>query len=132
MKIASKNYAQMLVEASEGGQSLKTIAKRFWYALQKNKQYKNLDEILDAVDAEFAKKNGLILAYVYSGTKLAENQSREIMVKLKNRFDREVSLKNIIKSNITAGVVVKVDDKEIDLSLDGKIKRLKHKLITTQ
>ncbi len=130
MKIASKNYAKLLVEAAESGQSLKSIAKRFWYALQKNKQYRNLAEILEAVDQEYAKKNGLVLTYTYSGTELPENQLRDIKARLKERFNKDVLVKNIIKNNITAGVVVKVDDKEIDLSLDGKIKRLKVKLLS--
>ncbi|MEK9156234.1 MAG: F0F1 ATP synthase subunit delta [Patescibacteria group bacterium] len=128
MKIKPGIYARILVDILESGAPVKDVAKRFWYLLQKNNQHKNLSEILALVDKEHARKNDLILAEVISGAGLSARQKQAIELKLKERFKKEILIKNIIKPEIIAGVVVKVDDREMDLSLSGKVQRLKKAL----
>lgn len=126
MKIKPQIYAEALLESKA---EPRVLAEGFWHTLQKNKQYKDLPKILDALDEVYAKKNGLTLACVYSSEKLDESELSAIRNQLSASGKRQAEsgkllIKNIIKPNLT-GVIVKIDDKVIDLTVEGKIERLK-------
>lgn len=125
MKIKPQQYAQVLI-AGLKEDDISLIAKSFWFKLQRNNQYKDMPKILECLDSEYAKQNNKILVKVYSSKALDKNQIKEIEDKLTKQFKKELILKNIITPNQTAGIVVKVDDTEIDLSLSGKINKFKN------
>lgn len=127
MKIKPKIYAEMLLQSIKEN-NLKNIARNLWYMLQKNKQYKDLPKILDILETESAKAEGKILAKVYSEENLTSEIEKEIIIKLNGKLGKDIVIKNILKKN-TTGVIVKVEDKIIDLSLEDKISRLKKNLI---
>jgi len=127
MKITPEQYAKVLIAGMEQG-NIKDIAKNFWYKLQRNNQHKDLSKILECLDSEYAKQNNKILVKVYSEKKLDGSQIEEIKDKLTKQFKKDLILKNIITPNRTAGIIVKVDDMEIDLSLENKINQLKQVL----
>lgn len=127
MKISPQQYAQMLAE-SVSEENLKNLSKAFWHKLQKNGQYKDLSKIIDALDQEHAKLSGKIFALVYSGTALSGKDIRLIEDKLKKQFQKEITVKNIVDKNQSAGIIVRVDGTEIDLCLENKIKGLKNAL----
>lgn len=132
MKIDPKKYAEALIESIEPAASrradLKAVAKNFWHTLQRNGQYAKLPQVLAALNDAYTKKTGQVIAKVYSPEKIDLTQTKEITSKLKNMFGKEVIINNIINANLSAGIVVKVGDKAIDLSLNGKVERLKKKL----
>jgi F0F1-type ATP synthase delta subunit len=123
MKIKPKIYAEMLIKSIKDG-NVKDIAKKFWYMLQKNKQYRDLPNILDILEAESAKAEGKILAKVYSEQTLTEELEKEISNKLKAKLNQDILIKNILKANVS-GIIVKVDEQIIDLSLESKISNLR-------
>jgi ATP synthase F1 delta subunit len=125
MKISTKNYAAGLIESLNEKADLKVAAKRFWQILQKNKQYKELPKILVELDVEYAKRNNLVLAYIYSEKALAEQELENLRQKLKQKTGQDSIVKNIVNPNLKAGILVKVDSREIDLSVEGKLTRLK-------
>ena len=149
MKLKPTIYAQLLIDSAssvipssaEGSQhsvsastQLAGIAKRFWYLLQKNNQYKDLAKILNELEVEYAKKEGKILAKVFSEKALPDAEIAEIKQKLSlrgvglaTRQSNDIIISNIIKKN-WGGVTVEVDDKIIDLSSKGKIEKLKQTL----
>lgn len=127
MKLSPSIYAKTLIGSAKTD-NLKTIARKFWYKLQKNKQYKDLPKILDQIDFENAKAENKILAKIYSKIELSETEKQTISDNLKKKFQKEIILKNISNKNIT-GVIVKVDDRIIDMSLEGKLEKLKRKLV---
>lgn len=126
-KIKPKIYADLLLEAIKEKADNKKVAANFWQILQKNKQYKDMSKILDLLDQEYAKQNGMVLAKVFSETKLDEATVTEIKNKIEKKFDQKVSIRNIVKEN-WGGVTVEVDDRIVDLSILGKINNLKRKL----
>lgn len=129
MKIKPEIYANILISALEEKDSdSKKIAQNFWYSLQKNNQARELKEILSKLDEESARKQNMTLAKVYSASPLLENELANIEDKLKKQLGGTFMIKNIIKKSEIAGVVIKVDDREIDLSLNGKVNRLKQLL----
>ncbi|MFA4995994.1 MAG: F0F1 ATP synthase subunit delta [Patescibacteria group bacterium] len=127
MKITPEQYAKVLIAGMEQG-NIKDIAKNFWYKLQRNNQHKDLSKILECLDSEYAKQNNKILVKVYSSKALDKDQTKEIEDKLTKQFKKELILKNIITPSQTAGIIVKADDIEIDLSLENKVNRLKNAL----
>ena len=114
-----------------------TIAKNFWHLLQKNKQYKDLGKILEELEIEAARAEGKVIAKVYSGVALSESELAEINDKLIKKYPdsrraepnplggARFQIQNSVKS-ATTGVIVKVGDKIIDLSVENKINRLKN------
>ncbi|MFA6963326.1 MAG: F0F1 ATP synthase subunit delta [Patescibacteria group bacterium] len=127
MKIKPQIYAKILIESAKAD-NLKVIAKNFWHMLQKNKQYKDLGRILEELEIESARSEGKTIAKVYSEKPLDENEILDITQKLsaKNPNTKYV-IRNTAKSG-TTGIIVKVEDKIIDLSAEGKIIKLREKL----
>lgn len=143
MKIKPQIYAQLLVESLKNKADFAAIAENLWHILQKNKQYRDLPKILELIDQEYARQENSVLAKVYSEKALSAEEIEEIKNKLKKysssprearveRFstssNNKVVIKNIINKNY-GGITLKVDDKIIDLSVIGKIEKLKTKLI---
>lgn len=124
MKISPQQYAQVLVESVKED-NVSNVVKAFWYKLQKNGQYKDLPKIISALDKEYAKLNDKILAQVYSEKTLDSNQLETIKSKLKSQYIKDVIVNNIVNPDQSAGIIVKVDGFEIDLSLKSKINQLK-------
>lgn len=124
MKLKPQIYAQTLIASLKDQPDTKKVSKNLWYSLQKNKQYRDLPKILSSLDEEFAKENNLILAKIYSEKELDEKELSEIKAKVEKKIEKNILLKNIVKNN-WAGITVEVDGKILDLSLKGKIEKLK-------
>ncbi len=134
MKLKPQIYANLLIESLDGKVDTKKVAAGFWRLLQKNNQYKDLAKVLNELEIEYAKKEGKILAKVYSEKALTEIEIADIKQKLSlrgvglaTRQSNNIMISNIIKKN-WGGVTVEVDDKIIDLSSKGKIEKLKQSL----
>lgn len=123
MKIQAKIYAQSLLETKPEA-NLKKISQNFWKLLQKNKQYSDLEKILEALDQESAKAEQKILAKIYSKNLLDAQELAEVQKKLEKKFEKQIIIKNIINKNLT-GIIVKTEDQIIDLTVENKIIRLK-------
>lgn len=127
MKIKPQIYAKILISGLDGG-NIKDMAKNFWYKLQRNNQYKDLPKIIECLDLEYARQNNKVLVKVYSEKLLNQEQIAEIEKKLVKKLGKELIFQNIVIPNQTAGIVVKIDDTEIDLSLGQKVNQLKNAL----
>jgi len=153
MKIKTTIYANLLLESLKDKPNLKKLAANFWNLVQKNKQYKELPKILDELEQLYAEKNGAKIAYVESGKELDKEELEEIKNRLStviasHRVEREARQSNekiaepvpsrtrdlaprndniILKTKFNpslTGVLAKIDDKVIDLSVENKILRL--------
>jgi F0F1-type ATP synthase delta subunit len=124
MIITPQIYARALVEALEEQKDAKKIATSFWKYLIKNKQNRKLPLILSALDEEYAKNQGKKLIRVFYGRNLSEENKNEIHKKLVCRFGKDILMVYVKRPDVT-GIIARGDDKEINLSLEGKIIRLK-------
>lgn len=123
MKVKPQIYAQALIESARSD-NLKVVARKFWKVLQKNKQYRDLGQVIDALDVEQARIDDKILAKVYSKNALTDLENQTISEKLEKKFKKPIILKNIVGKNIT-GIIIEIDGKIMDLSVEDKINRLK-------
>jgi F0F1-type ATP synthase delta subunit len=126
MKISPKIYAKSLIESAQDN-NLKNIATKFWYILQKNKQYKDLTKVMDAIDEQAAEKENKVLVKIYAKDKPSETELQILIEKIEKKLGKKIVTK-VLPSNIT-GYLIKADDKIIDLSLENKVNRLK-KILT--
>jgi F0F1-type ATP synthase delta subunit len=135
MKIKPKIYAKLLLESIDHPDRQKLVAN-FWQLLQKNKQQKELPKILDELENLFAKKNGLIIANIESGVELAKPEVESIKQRLLDssplRGEAGWGGKTIIvKSKVNSslhGIIAKIGDQTIDLTLENKIGCLRKQL----
>jgi F0F1-type ATP synthase delta subunit len=127
MILSSKNYARALIEALEETKNSKKIAKDFWALLQQRKQYKNLHQIIDQLDQEYARKKKFVLVKVASDHSLDSSAMHEIKSTLEKRIAGDLVLTNVVEPNVV-GIIIRMEDKIFDLSLTGKIQRLKKEI----
>ncbi len=128
MKYTNQLYAQALAQSLNDAHDNKQIAKDFWYVLQKNKQYRNLRKILDNLDEIGASSEGKTLVKVYSGKELDDSTRQEIMNVMKKKITGSLKIVEIVDKNIL-GIILKYNDKILDLSISGKINRFKQTLL---
>jgi len=126
MKLTSKQYAKILINNASGDNA--AVAQKFWFALQKNNQYKDLPKIVAELDKEYARQNDSIFAEIISEHKLSSDEIKEIGDKLAKILNKKIISKNIAKANFGPGIIVRTDEMEIDVSMMGKIESLKQQL----
>lgn len=128
MKYTNELYAQALAQSVDGADNHKQIAKDFWYVLQKNKQYRNLRKILDNLEDISATQEGKKLVKVFSGETLDDTMRQRIIDSMKKKTDKPLKIVEIVDKNVF-GIILKYDDKILDLSISGKINRFKQTLL---
>ena len=121
MKTKPEIYAKTLLEI---GQLDKASAKRFWFKLQKNNEYRDLPQILEKLDECFATNNNAFLVKIFSSQIIDQQTRTEISKKLQEKYKKEIITKYIIKPNIT-GIVTQTNSEIQNLSLEGKVAQLK-------
>jgi F-type H+-transporting ATPase subunit delta len=113
---------------------LKTIfAERFHYftmSLIEIACRKNREAVLHSVSKEFHRMyiqyKGIQKAFVTTAFPLTEELRLKVIETIKQISDKkEVELEEIVDANIIGGFVLRVDDRQLDESLSGKLKQLR-------
>ncbi len=131
MKILPKIYAQAIVDALKK-KNAEEIAPKIWYLLVKNGQLRNLNIILDDAEKLIAQDEGKVLVKLFSNKALSPEEIKEVSEKIgKYNPQKNLEIKNIIDEKIT-GLFIIADDKIIDMSIGGKINKLKQILTSSK
>jgi len=125
MKLSDKDYAKIIVQAMQEGRNPKQIAPILWYELSQKHKLKNLNQIIDLAHEIVAEKENRITAVLYSTDRLNEDQKNQILFFLKNKFKKQITIKEELDSTIGAGVVIIANGYIYNLSLKNKIQQLK-------
>ncbi len=132
MKILNKQYAQALLDLTEG-EGKKEIAKtiaEFVRVLALNNSLTRAQEIIDEFEKLADVKENMIRAKVTSAKELEDNSLNLISDYIKHITDAEkVIMDKEIKKELIGGLVIKYQDKVLDLSLQNRIRELKDKMI---
>ena len=144
MKVSPSQYAVALIQSAKSD-NLGILAKKFWHLLQKNKQYRDLPKILEDLEIEAAKAEGKTIVSVISEKPLNNIEIEQIKTQLlchpecqrrilqdssaspQNDKNNKIIVRNIVRQG-TTGIIVKIEDKIIDLTAESKINRLKQVL----
>jgi len=125
MKLSDKDYAKIIVQAMQEGRNPKQIAPILWYELSQKHKLKNLNQIIDLAHEIVAEKENRITAVLYSTDRLNEDQKNQILFFLKNKFKKQITIKEELDSTIGAGVAIIANGYIYNLSLKNKIQQLK-------
>ena len=128
MKISAKKYAEALLDATEK-ENLSEVAKKLWYKLQKDKNYKELPKILENLKVVYAEKKDMILAKVSSPAPLKDEEIQSIDKIIKDTFKKDAYIDNIIDSTLEFGYRIEAKDKVFDNTFKNKISKLKSHLV---
>ena len=104
------------------------LFKDFIFVLIDNDRLSILDEIRDDYKVLLDNEKNILDVIVYSHDKLSSDYLDKLKEKLSKKTKRNISLTNIIDEKITAGIKVTYESKEIDLTLDTKMKNFKEEL----
>lgn len=129
MKYHARQYALSLIQACEGHdkKTCELIMTRWFDLLSERRQLNLLVEIL--IELENYYKQGKIEALVESARPLTHELRLWIKEYLKTQTDaKEVLIREKVTSNLLAGLVLRYQDKELNLSLQGVLKQLSDKI----
>lgn len=128
MKMKLTDYAETLINVLDEKIDLSIVAENFWKILQKNGQIKDLPKVLALLDEAYAKKNNMSVAYVTSSEAL-NDETREMIIKnIELKSKNKVLLKEGVKSELLAGIVVKFCGEEYNFSIQNQIFKLNQHL----
>ena len=93
----------------------------------------NREEILDAVFRSFSDfyktEKNIKTATLYSAFEMDKEFQNEIKLLVAKELNCEVELSVIVKTELLGGFILKVDDKMVDASILGKLKRVRKHLV---
>jgi len=87
-----------------------------------------VDEIFNKIVLIINNIKSQILVQVISAISLDDELLGEIKKSIDEKTGLDVRVKNIVDKNIIGGILIKIGDKIIDLTIKGKIESLKRKL----
>ena len=128
MKTSAKQYAQTLLELTEGKPQTeieKTVASFADY-IYRNRKLKLAEKIIEQFEKLYNQRKGIIEAEVISCEKLNTEQEKKIRNYIKEKYrSKEVILKNVIDKKVKGGLIIKVDDEVMDWSVRGRLGELR-------
>lgn len=131
MKISTKQYAEVLYDLTlnKSQEDVSVVVEKFTKELIKNNQVKLVPKIIERFEKIYNEKNGIILAELTTATRLGPDEIENIRKYLLKKYSaKEIVLNNKIDKNIKGGVIIKVGDDLIDVSVAGKLRALRRNL----
>lgn len=128
MKINSSQYARFLYESVQGKTQEKTeeIISSLAKILLKKNQLRLKNEIVQKFEAIYDCENKIIKAEIVTRESLGEDTRNKLKNYIKDKYKaREVILKEKIDEKIRGGIILKVGDDLIDVSILKQLKNLK-------
>ena len=67
-------------------------------------------------------------ASIGTASRLSDGSRKEIIEMVKNSFDAEIELEEEINKDLIGGFILRVEDKQLDASVKGKLNKIKKEL----
>ncbi|HEX8974185.1 MAG TPA: ATP synthase F1 subunit delta [Patescibacteria group bacterium] len=131
MKVTAQQYAQALLELTDGKseQEISAVVEKFALQLKKDGQLKNIERIMQKFSALFNKQNGIVEAEVVSREKLGAEMIKELEKFIREKYSADVvAIENVVDADIKGGIIIKVGDEILDGSVATQLKKLKKTL----
>lgn len=88
-----------------------------------------IPQILEDLEREICRKEGVLLVVVRSARALAPEIKQRLSAALKNKFGMDVRLKNIVDSSLIGGISLDLGDRVLNGTISGSLQRLREELI---
>ena len=115
LKIINQIFANKISEAS----------MRFVNIIIKKKREPLLDQIAKTFVALYKEKNNISTAIITTAVPISEELKNEIITFVKRQTSNSVELTEVIDKNIIGGAIVRIGDRQLDLSILKEISELK-------
>lgn len=122
--ISSGDKNELLAEIFKGKISDETL--NFLQVLSFENRLNILDDILYSMKEDINGIKNILETFVISATELDCDRQNLIKTKLQNKFQKEIRANFIKDESILGGIIIKINDTVIDLSLKKKIENLKN------
>lgn len=114
-----------IVESLAASLKLRPLIKRFLMVLCQNRRLSHLNSILDEFMALTQSAEGVVVGVLESASELTKKEMEGLQKSLKVHLGKDISLTQIIKENLIAGVVLRIGSVMIDASLGTRLNNLK-------
>lgn len=86
-----------------------------------------ISEVASKLAEIIREQDGILVADIYTATKLSENYTKKVKDALKSSFNKEVQIKEVLDKSILGGLKIKIGSTLFDDSIASKITKLKLK-----
>ncbi len=115
---------KLLLFTEMAGSTLNEVGRNFLRLLGEYNRLLILPEIALEYERLLAEKQLHLRAKVRTAQPLSESQTAQLIVALKKRFQRSISLETFIDESLLGGALIEVGDLVIDGSLRGRLSRM--------
>ena len=102
--------------------------KNFLKLLVDNDRISYLEYIELAYKELLNKKNNVIDGEAISAIPMSETDIKELEVKLSNKYNKNVTIENVVDKTILGGVLVRIGNEQIDGTVKTRLDKMKEKL----
>ena len=111
------------------GDNIENITKNFLYLLSDNSRYEILNEIIEEYKNIFNEANRITSVRAVTAVDMKDYLKEKLKQKLENKLQKQVVIDYEVDSSIIAGLVLEVDGKTIDTSVQTKLNNIKKQII---
>lgn len=125
--LVSKSEKKNLVEIIFSKEVSSNI-KNFLKVLVDKDRISYLEDIELAYKELLNKKNNVIDGVAISAIPMSETYIKELEVKLSNKYNKNVTIENVVDKTILGGVLVRIGNEQIDGTVKTRLDKMKEKL----
>ena len=106
-----------------------SLIMNFLKILVDKNRFDSFNEILEAFNKSLDNKNNIIRVQVTSAVEISNELKKRLKIKLEEKLKKNVVLELDVNINIIAGLLIKIGDNVIDMSLRHKLEDLSKTII---
>lgn len=114
-----------IIESVVSSLKLGSLMQRFLVILCQNRRLQSLKVILEDFKIRMQYADGVMEGVIETASKLSSKEIEDMQKSLKVQFGKEVSLTQVVKENLIAGVVLRMGSIMIDASLRTRLHKLR-------
>jgi len=99
--------------------------KKLFSVLLENKRLNILEVIADKYTALFDEMKGIQVAYVTTATPMTSELETQVLMKIKEISDKEISIVNHVNKELIGGFIIRIGDLRFNASIANKLSQLK-------
>lgn len=110
---------------------IQDLSLKFLHLLIENKREMYLLNICHYFISYFKKSRGIKEASITTASKLSSAHKKEILDFISKKFKIKIELKEQINPSIIGGFILRIDDQQINASLEAQLNKIKRELLNT-
>ncbi len=107
------------------------LSLKFLHLLIDNKREMYLFNICHYFITYFKQERGIKEASITTASKLSSSHKKEVLDFIANKFKIKIELKEQVNPAIIGGFILRIDDQQINASLEMQLNKIKRELINT-